>query len=319
MKEKIENFPKQLKFKPELKNDRKWALKERYLLVGMGGSHLQGDILKALLPDFPLSIHSDYGLPSLISENTGIIIASFSGNTAEAIDALEVAIERKISVAVIAKGGTLLEIAKKEGIPYIQLKEEDIQPRHALGYSVKALLSLFNMEELSRKIEKVSKKLEEKQENLRKSGKRTAKIMEDKIPIIYSSQRNYALSYNWKIKFNETSKIPGFYNLIPELNHNEMTGFDITKNTKKLSQKMIFIFLRDNEDDLRNQKRMDVTASLFKERGLDVLDIEVEGKTRIEKIFTSLLFADWISYYLAQYYGVVIEDVPMVEEFKKMI
>ncbi len=319
MKEKIENFPKQLKFKPTLENGKNWIAKERYLLVGMGGSHLQGDILKALLPDFPLSIHSDYGLPPLVFDNTGVIIASFPGNTAEAMDAFKVAIKNKISVAVVAKGGAILELAKEKGIPYIQLKEEDIQPRHALGYSTKALLHLLNMEDLSKKFENLSKKLEEKQENLQKGGKKMAKILEDKIPVIYSSRRNYALSYNWKIKFNETSKIPAFSNLIPELNHNEMTGFDITKKTKKLSQKMIFVFLRDSEDDLRNQKRMDVTGSLLKKRGLEVLDIEVEGRTRIEKIFTSLLFADWISYYLAKYYEVVIEEVPMVEEFKKMI
>ena len=39
----------------------------------------------------------------------------------------------------------------------------------------------------------------------------------------------------------------------------------------------------------------------------------------MEKIFSNLLLADWVSYFLALKYKVDPEQVPMVEEFKKLI
>ena len=42
-------------------------------------------------------------------------------------------------------------------------------------------------------------------------------------------------------------------------------------------------------------------------------------KNIIEKTFSNLILADWVSYFLALKYKVNPEQVPMVEEFKKLI
>jgi len=47
--------------------------------------------------------------------------------------------------------------------------------------------------------------------------------------------------------------------------------------------------------------------------------IDLEGKDIWEKIFGSLLTGVWSAYYLALSYGAEPEQVPMVEEFKKLI
>jgi glucose/mannose-6-phosphate isomerase len=134
--------------------------------------------------------------------------------------------------------------------------------------------------------------------------------------VIYASNRNYSIAYNWKIKFNETGKIPAFCNVFPELNHNEMTGFDIRD---KLSENFHFIFLHDSADYERIQKRMYVTAEQLKERGFSVEHIDVQGISPLSKIFSSLVFADWASLYVAKQYGREPEDVPMIEELKKRL
>ncbi len=118
---------------------------------------------------------------------------------------------------------------------------------------------------------------------------------------------------------NETGKIPAFSNVFPELNHNEMTGFDRKGKTKDLSGKFCFIFLSDNADHPQNRKRFEVTKRLYEERGLVVHSLPLQGTTRSEKIFSSLLLADWVAYHTALQYGVEPEQVPMVEEFKKLI
>jgi glucose/mannose-6-phosphate isomerase len=150
-------------------------------------------------------------------------------------------------------------------------------------------------------------------------GKDLARRIFGNMPIIYASTRNGALAANWKIKFNETSKIPSFYNVVPELNHNEMTGFDVKTKTLPLSRNFHFIFLKDAGDDRRIIKRMNVLEKLYRDRGFKTEIILLQGKTELNKIFNALNLADWTAYYSAKMYVVEPEQVPMVEEFKKLI
>jgi glucose/mannose-6-phosphate isomerase len=106
-----------------------------------------------------------------------------------------------------------------------------------------------------------------------------------------------------------------------------MTGFSAgggsafggDDSTKELSNKFYFIILKDNKDNPKIQKRMEVLEKLYKDRNLPVETIELSGKDTWHKIFSSLLLADWTAYYTAIEYGLEPEQVPMVEEFKKLI
>ena len=156
-------------------------------------------------------------------------------------------------------------------------------------------------------------------EKLEAGGKKISEDLKGFIPIIYSSNSNFSLAYNWKIKFNEKGKIPAFYNVFPELNHNEMTGFDFTEKSKDLSQKFAVIFLNDENDYVQIQKRMNVCAELYSKKGVKTFSLHLSGVTESEKIFNSLVLADWAAYYMAVSNEADPEKVPMVEEFKKLI
>ena len=173
-------------------------------------------------------------------------------------------------------GGKLLEKAAADGIPYIVIPNTGIQPRLSLGFMFKGLLALMKEDSMLRETSTVAELL--RPQELEVQGKELAQQMNGRIPVVYSSQGNEAIAYNWKIKFNETGKIPAFYNVFPELNHNEMTGFDSQETTKELSEKFHFILLADSSDTLRNQRRMEIVKNLYKDRGLPVTYILLEGK-----------------------------------------
>lgn len=319
MKEAIQNFPKQFSWEPKIENEDQLQQYSKFVVAGMGGSSLGADLLKVWNPLLDLVIHRDYGLPEIAEADlsrTLVIASSYSGNTEETLSALETAIEFGVAVAIIAAGGKLLEKAKELGLPYVELPADGIQPRMATGFSMKALLALLGMDEALGEIATIAKL------NIKPSevaGKKLAEKLAGKVPVIYASRVNMPVAYNWKIKFNETGKIPAFANRFPELNHNEMTGFDPVPKTKSLSEHFHFIFLRDGEDHERIQKRMEVTAKLYRDRGFAVEEIELSGGNIWEKIFSSTLLADWTAYYLAESYGADPESVPLVEEFKKLI
>lgn len=316
----IKNFNSQFAYKPTIENSGRLGKYKRFVVVGMGGSNLVTGLLRLWKPELDMIIHRDYGLPSLPVEVWGkilVIASSYSGNTEETLDGFKVAGESGLARAAISVGGKLLEKAKKEGVPFIQLPDTGMQPRSAAGFSFLALLKIMGEEESLGEVKNLHLSLQP--EDYEDAGRKLAQKLKGFVPIIYSSARNEAIAHNWKVRFNETGKIPAFYNVFPELNHNEMTGFAIQQSTKFLSQNFLVIMLKDDEDHLRIQKRMEMTAALYKQKGLPVEFLAISGKSKLLKIFSSLVLADWAAYYTAKEYGVEAEQVPMVEEFKKMM
>jgi glucose/mannose-6-phosphate isomerase len=320
MYEAIKNFHKQFLYEPKIENLGHFVKKSRFLVVGMGGSGLAPKLIKSHFPDLEIIIHQDYGLPLLSDQSLQdslIILSSYSGNTEEVIEAFYQAKDKKLDMVVIAVGGELLNLAQENKIPYILLPNTGIQPRSALGYSVKAFMKFIgnekDLQELSKLADILDPSLYEQ------DGKNLAKKLKNYVPIIYTSRRNEAIGYNWKIKLNETGKIPAFSNVLPELNHNEMTSFDVADSTKSLSNNFFFLILKDKEDHPQIQKRMSVLEKLYKKRNLRVEIKDIEGESSWQKVFASLVLADFVAYYTAMEYGLESEQVPMVEEFKKLI
>lgn len=319
MKDAVLAFPSQFAFEPKIigKKIKKYP---RYILAGMGGSHLAADLLLSYRPDLPLTIHNDYGLPTLPTKelkNNLLIASSYSGNTEETIDALEQALKKKMPAIIITVGGNLIDIAKKKKLPYIQLPNTGIQPRSALGFSLRAILKILGDTRGLAQSKRLAKTLNPVAAET--AGRQLAESLKDRIPVIYASRTNAGIAYNWKIKLNETGKIPAFYNLFPELNHNEANGFDVRNSSKHLSDRFHFLFLTDDADHPRVQKRMQILKKLYEERGLPVTSLALTGKTVFEKIFSSLLLADWAAISTAELYGLESEQVPMIEEFKKLM
>lgn len=319
MNEAIEQFSSQFTFEPEIMGGHVGEYR-RAIIAGMGGSHLAADLVKMFIPEIEFVIHSDYGLPSLSDEEFAsclFIASSYSGNTEETLDAFTAAKARGLPRAALSVGGALITQAEKELVPYIRLPATGVQPRSALGFMAIALLKLLRKETEISRLAGLAESLDPRAYS--DAGAALASRMRGRVPVIYSSRANSAIALNWKIKLNETGKIPAFWNIFPELNHNEMTGFDAVEKTKHLSANFYFILLRDDNDHPRVQKRMELTERLLRDRGFVVETVALEEGDVFRKVFASLLLADWTAFYTAQGYGVEPEQVPMVEEFKKQM
>jgi glucose/mannose-6-phosphate isomerase len=326
--EAIKSLQKQLQYEPKIINGDKIDRYERFIFVGMGGSALGPDLLRVSNPELDILIHRDYGLPDLpdkVLQNSLIILNSYSGNTEEVLNTFNLALNKNLTMVAVSVSGKLLELARQNLIPYIEMPDWELEPRLALGLNLKALLKVLGQDEALDMISKVQL------EDCEKKGKELAEKLRGFVPIIYSSRKNGPVAYAWKVKINETAKKPAFSNVFPELNHNEMAGFHINNVSKLpsyddcsayarlLSQNFHFIFLKDNTDNPRISKRMEVTAKLFQNQKLNVETVELSGDDVFTKIFSSLQLADWVSYYIAKEYGIDPADISAIEEFKKLI
>ena len=90
----------------------------------------------------PVTVHRDYDLPAYVNSNTLVVCSSFSGETEEVLSSFYDALAKKAKIFVIAGGGTLVELAKANSIPYYQFSYKS-QPRATLGFVMIALLALF--------------------------------------------------------------------------------------------------------------------------------------------------------------------------------
>lgn len=316
----IKSFPDQFKYEPVLNGDLDHKQFHRFLIAGMGGSHLAADILQEARPDLAIRVHSDYDLPQLSARDqaeTLVILFSYSGNTEEVLSAAEMGMRLGLKMGAIAVGGKLIEFAKANVLPFIELPNTGIQPRSALGFSLRALFKMVGAEDDLTKTHSLASRLNP--EALEKQAATIAQKLAGRVPVIYAANARRSIAYNWKIKFNENVKIPAFFNQVPELNHNEMNGFDVIDSTRVLSEKFTFIFLRSELDHPHNQKRFTVLEQLYQARNLPVITIDLRGADFYEQVFQSLLLADWVTVHLSDYYGTEAEKVPMVEEFKHLI
>lgn len=290
-------------------------------ISGMGGSSLPANILRIYCnrdEKKKLSVFQNrfYSLPHEAFDNCLNFFASYSGNTEETISSLKEAIRKKLPCVGLATGGKLLELCQKNNIPCAILPK-GIQPRFATGYFFAAMYQILaNMGMVDNEMEKISllaEKLEKEIIKLESAGKKLAKTLKGKTPVIYSSTEYKALAMIWKIKINENAKTPAFYNFFPELNHNEMVGYTLPQG------KFHVIMLLDKKDHPQNIKRMRTTAQLLKKKGIDTSIIEMSESDTFNKIFSTLALGDWASYYLALAYDQDPTPVDMVEDLKKML
>jgi glucose/mannose-6-phosphate isomerase len=311
------NFYKQIEESARIFEEAKINLKadsiHNILYLGMGGSAVAGNLLYDILFDqlkVPLDVVRSYFAPSYCTEDTLVIASSYSGNTEETLSSLEKAAETGAQIIVITSGGKIEEIAPKNGWGLISIPK-GFPPRQALGYLFFPLYHLFgrfglindyqsDLNELIKFVQDAAKRNDYPNINGRVLSKELAQMIYNKVPILYSTAPYLkSVSIRWQNQIQENAKSLAFSNVLPELNHNEILGWEQGLEALK---NFIVIFLENEQPHPRIKKRIELTKNIIKERGIEVVDIYSAGGTIMEKVFSVIILGDWVSYYLAMAY-----------------
>ncbi len=296
-------------------------------ILGMGGSGFSGDIIKALVKDeinIPVEIVKGYNLPSFIKNDWLAVSISYSGNTEETISATNKALERGCEALIVCSGGKLEGIALSNDKPIIKIPV-GIQPRGAIGYLFfPAYLALGELDVVKihpRDVEEALGLIKEKaglynrevsSEN--NPAKELALKVSDYLPIVYGTEGLLTtIAYRLKCEFNENSKTPAWWNEFPELNHNETVGWQRLKET---TGKFILLVFRDREETVRIKTRIEVTLGLIRENVGEIVEIPVEGKSRLAKALSAMYLGDITTVYLAILNGIDPGPVEKIDSLK---
>jgi glucose/mannose-6-phosphate isomerase len=281
----------------------------KIIICGMGGSAIGGDLLRSYCmyeSRTPIFVNRNYRLPAYADENTLIISSSYSGNTEETLSVYAEAVKKNCKIICISSGGKLSILAQNNNNLLISVPK-GLQPRCAIGFSFFPLLILMTklglISDKDVQIIKVIQALKNRTKqyvNPDESVNNALKIayhLAGKIPVIYSSIDFFDIvNLRWRGQFEENAKTLAYGNCLPEMNHNEIVGW---QENPGLLKKIAVIILKDKEDLVPVKKRIEITIEIIKSISGLILEIEGEGESLLERLFDVIYLGDWVSYYLA--------------------
>ncbi len=300
------------------------------VVVGMGGSAIAGDLAWTLLKDrLPCPIHvcRDYDLPAFVGPETLVIGSSYSGTTEETLTAFDLARKADARLFALTTGGRLGEICEEYHIPMARLPG-GLQPRAALGYSFIPLLLFLHRIGLSKYdaddcrtladfLERRGEKFAVENASDDNPAKQLALQLYGRIPIIYSGPGlTGALATRIKGQICENAKMLAFSNQIPEMNHNELVGWKVINAYRDFLRVLI---LRDQDDDPRVTRRMDIVREIISEAAVKVVDIQSEGNDQLQRMMSLVQFGDFVSLYLAVLNKTDPTPVKVIEYLKEQL
>jgi glucose/mannose-6-phosphate isomerase len=297
------------------------------VIAGVGGIVAGGALARAALGDGasrPIALARDYALPSWTTPDTTVLCMSYSGETEETLAAYEAAQALGARTVVMTTGGRLAEQARAARVPVIPLPG-GFEARATVGYSrvvAREVAALCGAGESMRAEVDVAAEHAERlaatwepaasEDSLPKT---LARGLHGTIPQIAGASLTAPLAYRWKTQINENAKTPAFAATLPELDHNELVGWEGAGSLGPFSA----VFLDDSDLHPRLRQRIELTRGLIASRGAATFRIESIGETRLQRLVSLLLLGDLVSLYLATLRGVDPRPVAAAERLRSAL
>jgi glucose/mannose-6-phosphate isomerase len=294
------------------------------VIAGMGGSAIGGALARAALGDRasrPIVLARDYGLPPWTTPDATVLCASYSGNTEETLAAYEAAGALGTRRIVATTGGKLAESARADGVPVIPLPGGFL-PRVAVAYLLVVGLEVAGLcgvaPRVHLEIDVAAAHAEQlvaewgpdgDEDNLAKA---IARGLHGTIPQIAGSGLTAPIAYRWKSQINENVKQPAFSHELPELDHNEIVGWEGAGELGRFSA----VFLADSDLHPRIQQRIELTRGLIASQAAATYRVESRGEHQTERLISLVLLGDLVSIYMAVLRGVDPSPIDVLDRLK---
>jgi glucose/mannose-6-phosphate isomerase len=294
------------------------------VVAGVGGSAIGGALACAALGDHasrPIFAARSYGLPPWSTPDATVLCASYSGDTEETLGCFEAATALGARRVVATTGGRLAQLARAEGVPVIPLPG-GFQPRAAVAYMTVAALEVAALcgagPRVATDIDVAASRAEQLVAEWGPDGpedglaKTIARGLRGTVPLIAGSGLTAPIAYRWKTELNENAKVHAFAHELPELDHNEIVGWESADRLGRFSA----VFLDDVDVHPRIKSRIELTEALIAPRAAATFRVQSRGQTRVERLVSLVLLGDLVSIYLAALDGTDPGPVQMIDRLK---
>jgi len=282
------------------------------VLCGLGGSGVCGDLLVDVAKlKVPIITVKDYHLPKFVDEKSLVFLVSYSGNTEETLSQFMQARSLGCKVVTVTAGGKLREWSEKDCVPCIVIPSGR-NPRDALPLMFFPLLVALkkmgygnfdgDMEECKEVVRKI---------DLRSMDELANKIKNSRLAI-YGTSDHIGSLRRMKNEFNENAKMAVIHDFFPELNHNEMNGYQRTGLTKNVD----VIILRDKFETEEMSARIEVTKGIFEHYVNSTNEIWCSGSSKLARTMSFVFMSSYMTGKIASIVGINRSSVPFVDRLK---
>ncbi|MBU0759629.1 MAG: bifunctional phosphoglucose/phosphomannose isomerase [Candidatus Omnitrophica bacterium] len=284
---------------------------DNIVFAGLGGSAIGADVVRIYLQNelkVPVVVSRNYTLPDFAGNNTLLFCASYSGNTEETLSSFKDGLARGTFIITMGSGGKLKEQALKNNFKHIDIPKR-FPPRTALGFmSITVLVVLSRLgfiKSKDREIEDTCSRLAELRDKeigadvpfQKNISKKLASAIHGRYAIVYgTSDSSEAASIRWRGQIAENAKALASSHVLPEMNHNEIVGWEFPRDVLK---DIKVIFLRDKNDHPRTQHRVKISMDIIKKSGAEIFEIERKSGGLLARMFSLIYIGDFVSFYLA--------------------
>ncbi len=299
------------------------------VVAGMGGSAIGGDVVRILVKneiEIPMLVSRNYTLPHWVNNHTLVICSSYSGNTEETLAAFEDARNKGAQIVGISTGGILTERMHDLELEVVAIPS-GLQPRAALAISFVPMMYLLKAigiigDKTVNQLMNAAALIKENrnQYSEESNGNPTyalAQRIYKTIPVIYGETESTAIvAVRWKGQLSENAKMLAYYNELPEMNHNEIVGWE---NNQELIHQLSVIWLKDQNDHPRTNIRQETTQKIIGDLSEHQEVVVVEGNATVERYLHMIHFGDWVSYWCAILHETDPTPVKKIDQLKKIL
>lgn len=297
---------------------------------GMGGSAIAGELTAATYADVlprPMIVVRDYRLPACVDRAALMVLSSNSGHTEETLALAEETVARGVPSVALSSGGALAERAARHGWPLHRVPG-GMPPRAALFHAWVPLTTLLAelgwiadpvpaWREAMALMRAERAALGANVPEAANPAKRLARAVAGRTLFVYSGPGPLAaVATRWRQQFAENGKLLAHSATVPELNHNEIVGWQVRG---PVTESIAVLVLRDVEDSAAVNARLDLTAEYAARQGAAVHTVHTKGESRLARLASLVQFGDVLSLHLALLGGADPTDIASIDEFKRRL
>ncbi len=308
---------------------REYRSIDKVVILGMGGSAIGSDLVRSLASrekKLTVFVNREYELPAFVDEKTLVIASSYSGNTEETLSAFSQALKTKSKKIVTTTGGKLKDMADAANVPVFAIDHVS-SPRAALGYSFMPIMAFLHnlglikgisidVQAMSQTMESLLAELKETVSTDSNQAKQLALKLYGNIAVIYGAEFVSDVARRWKTQINENSKAWAFHEILPELNHNAVVGYQFPT---ELTLKLFVVFLRCPSLHPRTLIRYQITSEMLTQNNINHQTVNSQGDDMLSQMMSLVFLGDWVSYYLAILYQTDPTPVKVIDYLKKRL
>lgn len=297
------------------------------LVAGVGGSATAGDYFASMCAPhatIPVSVHRGFGLPNWVSDETYVVVCSYSGNTEEALTAYDDAWKRGSPLTVITRGGRLGERARADGVQVVPV-QYDAPPRATVVQSLAPLLRLGRALDLCAitggMVHHAGDLCADLSESAfgptvplaRNRAKQVAMTLATRVALVLGAGHLSPAARRLRNQLAENGKRVGAVEELPEAGHNLVVGLRSGSEAPSLA----IVTIESAQYHPLIVRRFGELAALASDAGLAVERFEPPGSTHLDQLLAATVWADHTSCYVGLAAGEDPTPIPEIERLKR--